>query len=114
MNAQVYNGVAVNLYYNVFDVSPSEKPKMRLKMICVSSEDELVVGIHVAGMGSDEMIQGFGVAMKMGAKKRDYDSVVAVHPSAAEELVTLAPWGLPHPDRQQKLDTTLPHTPVNN
>ncbi len=45
-------------------------------------------------MGSDEVLQGFGVAMKMGATKSDFDSCVAIHPTAAEELVTLAPWGM--------------------
>lgn len=45
-------------------------------------------------MGSDEVLQGFGVAMKMGATKADFDNCVAIHPVAAEELVTLAPWGM--------------------
>ncbi|CAN0299227.1 unnamed protein product [Scytosiphon promiscuus] len=40
------------------------------------------------------MMQGFGVAMKMGCTKADLDSCVAIHPTASEELVTLAPWGL--------------------
>jgi hypothetical protein len=47
-----------------------------------------------AGMGCDEALQGFAVAMKMGATKADFDNCVAVHPTAAEELVTMAPWGL--------------------
>ena len=45
-------------------------------------------------MGSDEVLQGFAVAMKMGATKADFDSCVAIHPVAAEELVTMAPWGM--------------------
>jgi glutathione reductase (NADPH) len=45
-------------------------------------------------MGCDEALQGFALAMKMGATKADLDSCVAVHPTAAEELVTMAPWGL--------------------
>ena len=49
------------------------------------------------GMGSDEVLQGFGVAVKMGATKADFDSCVAIHPTAAEEMVTLAPWGLSPP-----------------
>ena len=48
-----------------------------------------VVGLHVIGMGADEMMQGFGVAIKMGATKADFDSCVAIHPTASEELVTL-------------------------
>ena len=43
---------------------------------------------------ADELLQGFGVAMKMGATKADFDSSVAIHPTAAEEVVTLAPWGV--------------------
>ena len=45
-------------------------------------------------MASDEVLQGFAVAMKMRATKADFDNCVAIHPTAAEELVTLAPWGL--------------------
>ena len=44
-------------------------------------------------MSSDEVIQGFAVAMKMGATKADFDNALAIHPTAAEELVTMAPWG---------------------
>jgi pyruvate/2-oxoglutarate dehydrogenase complex dihydrolipoamide dehydrogenase (E3) component len=47
-----------------------------------------------SGAASDEVIQGFAVAMKMGATKSDLDSCVAIHPSAAEELVTLPVWGM--------------------
>lgn len=43
-------------------------------------------------MASDEVLQGFGIAMKMGATKADFDRCVAIHPTAAEEMVTLAPW----------------------
>jgi len=45
-------------------------------------------------MGSDEVLQGFAVAMKMGATKADLDRCIAIHPTAAEEMVTLAPWGM--------------------
>jgi len=44
------------------------------------------------GLAVDEMLQGFGVAIKMGATKADFDSVVALHPTSAEELVTIPPW----------------------
>lgn len=46
------------------------------------------------GLGSDELLQGFAVAMKMGATKADFDNTMAIHPTAAEELVTMAPWGM--------------------
>ena len=48
-----------------------------------------VVGIHLFGPGSDEMLQGFAVAMRMGATKKDFDDTVAIHPTSAEELVTM-------------------------
>jgi glutathione reductase (NADPH) len=49
---------------------------------------------EIEGLGADEMLQGFGVALKMGATKADFDNCVAIHPTASEELVTLAPWGV--------------------
>ena len=57
-------------------------------MIVVGS-DERIVGLHVIGAGADEMLQGFAVALKMGARKRDFDDTVAIHPTAAEEFVTM-------------------------
>lgn len=48
-----------------------------------------VVGLHMQGLGCDEMLQGFAVAVKMGATKADLDNTVAIHPTSAEELVTL-------------------------
>ncbi len=60
----------------------------RMKLLCAGSEQR-VVGLHGIGYGVDEMIQGFGVAMKMGATKADFDSVVAIHPTGSEEFVTM-------------------------
>jgi len=51
--------------------------------------DERVVGCHMIGQGSDEILQGFAVAIKMGARKSDLDDTVAIHPTSAEELVTM-------------------------
>ena len=48
---------------------------------------------NTPGMGSDEVLQGFAVALKMGANKADFDNCVAIHPVAAEELVTMPTWG---------------------
>jgi glutathione reductase (NADPH) len=58
-------------------------------MVCVGA-DERVVGIHAMGPGVDEMLQGFAVALKLGARKRDLDATVAIHPSSAEELVLMS------------------------
>ena len=59
-----------------------------MKLVCVGPE-ERIVGIHGIGLGMDEMLQGFAVALKMGATKRDFDDTVAIHPTAAEEFVTM-------------------------
>ncbi|TMN91704.1 glutathione-disulfide reductase [Pseudoalteromonas phenolica] len=60
----------------------------KMKLVCVG-EDEKIVGLHGIGFAVDEMIQGFAVAMKMGATKTDFDSVVAIHPTGSEEFVTM-------------------------
>ena len=60
----------------------------RMKLVCVGKEEK-IVGIHSIGFGSDELLQGFAVAMKMGATKADFDNTVAIHPTSAEEFVTM-------------------------
>jgi len=60
----------------------------RMKLVCVGKEEK-IVGIHGIGYGMDEMLQGFAVALKMGATKRDFDNTVAIHPTGAEEFVTM-------------------------
>ncbi|WP_025728981.1 glutathione-disulfide reductase [Atopobacter phocae] len=62
--------------------------KCSIKMI-VKGKEELVIGLHIVGQGADEMLQGFAVAMTMGATKADFDRTVAIHPTNAEEVVTL-------------------------
>lgn len=59
-----------------------------MKLIC-AGETEKVVGLHVLGEGADEMLQGFAVAIKMGATKADFDRTIPIHPSSAEEFITL-------------------------
>ncbi|HEY8682022.1 MAG TPA: FAD-dependent oxidoreductase, partial [Rhodanobacter sp.] len=59
-----------------------------MKLVCVG-HDERVVGIHVLGPGADEMLQGFAVALKLGLRKRDMDSTVAIHLTSAEELLLM-------------------------
>jgi glutathione reductase (NADPH) len=60
----------------------------RMKLI-VTGPDEKIVGCHIIGDGADEMLQGFAVAVRMGATKADFDDTVAIHPTSAEELVTM-------------------------
>ncbi|GBG25339.1 Trypanothione reductase [Hondaea fermentalgiana] len=62
--------------------------KMLMKII-VASESDRVVGVHICGEHAAEMIQSVAIAMKMGATKKDFDSTVGLHPSSAEELVTM-------------------------
>jgi len=89
---EVYGSDEISCYtssftpmYSVFGHQPSQTA---LKLI-VAGEEETVVGCHVIGIGADEMLQGFAVAIRMGATKRDFDDTVAIHPSSAEELVTM-------------------------
>ena len=65
-----------------------KKQKTLMKLVCEGPKEK-VVGIHAVGMGVDEMIQGFAVALKMGATKQDFDNTVAIHPTASEEFVTM-------------------------
>lgn len=95
-NLKVYKSSFVNLYYSMFDMAPADKPKTLVKVICAGVSEQ-VVGLHIIGRGADEMLQGFGVAMKMGATKADFDACIAIHPTAAEEVVTLAAWGTSPP-----------------
>ena len=81
---KVYSADFVPLYYGVLD----KKARAYMKLV-TAGEDEKVVGCHIAGQGADEILQGFAVAIKMGARKRDLDDTVAIHPTCAEELVTM-------------------------
>ncbi len=60
-----------------------------LMKVLVDGTSDRVLGVHIVGADAAEMIQLVAVAMKMGARKRDFDATMALHPSAAEELVTM-------------------------
>ncbi|MCD4926378.1 glutathione-disulfide reductase, partial [Enterococcus faecalis] len=64
------------------------RQKCDMKLICVGKEEK-IVGLHGIGIGVDEMLQGFAVAIKMGATKADFDNTVAIHPTGSEEFVTM-------------------------
>ena len=66
----------------------TRKSRTDMKLVCVGAEQR-VVGCHIIGTGADEMLQGFAVAIRMGATKRDFDDTVAIHPTSSEELVTM-------------------------
>jgi len=59
-----------------------------MKLVTAGAEEQ-VVGCHIIGDGADEMLQGFAVAVRMGATKKQFDDTVAIHPTSAEELVTM-------------------------
>jgi glutathione reductase (NADPH) len=81
---KIYSANFVGLYYAVTE----QKPRSAMKLVCVGPEEK-IVGCHIIGEGADEMLQGFAVAIRMGATKRDFDDTVAIHPTSAEELVTM-------------------------
>ena len=66
----------------------SGNPEKTLMKLIVNKADDKVLGLHIVGPDSGEMIQAFGVAITMGATKAQFDATIAVHPTAAEELVT--------------------------
>jgi glutathione reductase (NADPH) len=99
-NVKVYQSTFTNMYFCFSE----HKQKTRYRLVCVGKE-ERVVGLHIIGKDSDEILQGFAgesrplsprasltcslVAIKMGARKADFDNTVAIHPTAAEEIVTM-------------------------
>lgn len=90
--AREEHGDAVHCYQTSFTAMyhalVEHKQQTAMKLVCVGAQEK-VVGIHIIGKGADEMLQGFGVAIKMGATKKDFDNVVAIHPTSSEELVTM-------------------------
>jgi glutathione reductase (NADPH) len=83
-NVKVFHSSFVALYHAL----TTARPRSQVKLVTAGAEQR-IVGLHVVGQGADEMLQGFAVAVRMGATKRDFDDTVAIHPTSAEELVTL-------------------------
>ena len=81
---KVYTSAFTAMYYALGE----DKQRTAMKLI-VTGSDERVVGCHIIGEGADEMLQGFAVAIRMGATKADFDDTVAIHPTSSEELVTM-------------------------
>ncbi|SBS89642.1 glutathione reductase, putative [Plasmodium malariae] len=90
-NIKIYESKFTNLFFSVYDMEPSQKEKTYLKLVCVGKE-ELIKGLHIIGLHADEIVQGFAVALKMNATKKDFDETIPIHPTAAEEFLTLQPW----------------------
>jgi glutathione reductase (NADPH) len=83
-DVKVYTSGFTPMFYALGE----DKQRAAMKLI-TAGDDERVVGCHVIGDGADEMMQGFAVAMRMGATKKDFDDTVAIHPTSAEEIVTM-------------------------
>jgi glutathione reductase (NADPH) len=90
--ARAIHGDAVKVYNSgftpMYHALTERRPRAQMKLV-TAGKDERIVGVHVIGPGADEMLQGFAVALKMGARKSDLDDTVAIHPTSAEELVTM-------------------------
>lgn len=85
---KIYTSKFTNMYYSMTENYGPNKPFTLYKIVCVGPTEK-VVGLHIVGRASDEILQGFAVAIKMGATKADFDNCVAIHPTAAEEIVTM-------------------------
>ena len=83
-NVKVYQSGFTAMYTAI----TQHRQPCKMKLVC-AGDNEVVVGLHGIGFSVDEMIQGFSVAMKMGATKADFDSAVAIHPTGSEEFVTM-------------------------
>ncbi|WEW54699.1 Glutathione reductase [Emydomyces testavorans] len=86
-NLKIYHTKFTAMFFDVMPPEEKAKNPTEMKLICAGPEEK-VVGLHILGLGVGEMLQGFGVAVKMGATKKDFDSCVAIHPTSAEELVS--------------------------
>jgi glutathione reductase (NADPH) len=90
--ARAQYGDAVKVYVAEFTpmyhAMTARKTHTDMKLVCVGPEQR-IAGCHIIGTGADEMLQGFAVAIRMGATKADFDDTVAIHPTSAEELVTM-------------------------
>lgn len=83
-NLKIYHSSFASMYTAV----TKYRQACKMKLIC-AGKDEKIVGLHGIGYGMDEILQGFSVAIKMGATKTDFDNTIAIHPTAAEEFVTM-------------------------
>ncbi|PFX18738.1 Glutathione reductase, mitochondrial [Stylophora pistillata] len=81
---KVYKASFTNMYHAL----TQRKTSTMMKLVCLLPEEK-ILGLHILGIGCDEMLQGFSVAVKMGATKKDFDETVAIHPTSSEELVTM-------------------------
>ncbi len=90
--ARQLHGAAVKIYQTrftpLYHAFTEQQTETVMKLVCVGAQEK-IVGCHIIGRDADEMLQGFAVAIRMGATKRAFDDTVAIHPTSAEELVTM-------------------------
>ncbi len=90
--ARMEHGEAVKIYQtrftSMYHAFTQRKVQTAMKLVTVGAAEK-IVGCHILGPGADEMLQGFAVAIRMGATKKDFDDTIAIHPTSAEELVTM-------------------------
>ncbi len=90
--ARDQHGDAVKCYSSrftpMYHAISGRETRTAMKLVCVGAQEK-VVGVHIIGQAADEILQGFAVALRMGATKADFDRTVAIHPTSAEELVTM-------------------------
>lgn len=90
--ARAAHGDDIKVYetrFNPMAYAFSERKIPTTMKLIATGPDETIVGVHIIGDGADEMLQGFAVAVRMGATRKDFDDTVAIHPTSAEELVTM-------------------------
>ena len=84
-SVEVFRRDFMPLYHGI----TARRRRAEVKLV-TEGEKRRIVGLHAIGMGADELLQGFAVALRLGATKRDFDDTVAIHPTSAEEVVTLS------------------------
>jgi len=85
-NIEVYHRETTPLQYSIFKKNTNVA---YLKLIVDKTNDERVIGMHYVGPSADEIIGGFGMAMRLGLKKSDLDNYIGVHPSISEDFFNL-------------------------
>ena len=88
----ISKGLKCDIYISSFTpmkYSFSNRGEKALMKLVVECESKKVLGVHMVGPDASEILQGFAVALKCGATKEDFDKTVGIHPSSAEEFVTM-------------------------
>ena len=85
-------GLSINVYaasFRAMKNTISGRNEKTLMKLIVDTADDKVIGVHMLGPDAAEIIQGIAIAIKAGATKADFDATIGIHPTAAEEFVTM-------------------------